>query len=369
MLKRTEGVSGNRPSFDDWLPNRPWTVCFYSFRGGVGRTTLAVSTALNIADSSIEKTTDSFLLDLDLEAPGIDEFQKCAPPAPDQKGLMEYVSDYRAMGRAPDLDEYTYRKLANSTEYAGRLNFSHIGTSGGAAPKVSNPKRIDAYLHVMRAGRRDKAYRKSLEQLNWSRFCGQEDGKLFFENLRAGVFKQLGCEFMIVDARTGLSHLGGVCMGQLADAVVLLFQPTRAHMQGLAIVAKVIRAREEREGRPFPRLYVASKMPTRYEGDDDPDASQLIDETIAECEGPQAELRWAPDTWEDELFKLHDPFAPTVHTVPHRARVESPHLPDSYLVQCGPYTSASTALERAYYFPVEWIKESRCAVERWMASR
>lgn len=363
-------MTDNRRSFDDWHPNRPWTVCFYSYRGGVGRTTLAVSTAFNIADSSTKNTTNSFLLDLDLEAPGIDEFEKCAPPAPDQKGLMEYVSDYRKSGGyAPNIDEYAYRKLAKSTQRY-RLDLSDIGTSSGAELKISKQKRIEtAYLHVMRAGRRDIAYRKSLAQLDWSHFCGQEEGYLFFENLRAGVFKQFGCEFMIVDARTGLSHISAVCIGHLADAVVLVFQPTKAHVHGLAIVAEAIRAREKREKRPIPRLYVASKMPLRYEDEVDPGASRLIDETIAECEGPQAELRWAPDTWEDELFKLHDPFAPTVHTVPHRERVESPHLPDSYLVQCGRYTVAPTALERAYYFPVEWIKESRCAVERWMANR
>ena len=82
----------------------------------------------------------------------------------------------------------------------------------------------------------------------------------------------------------------------------------------------------------------------------------------------------APDAWEEELggelFEWHDPFAPLVNVVPQRERVESPHLPDSYLVQFDPGTPiAPTALEWACYFPAQWIEASRRAVERSMAER
>jgi hypothetical protein len=174
-------------------------------------------------------TQDSvLLLDFDLEAPGVDEFECLRPPSPDQPGLVEYVREYLEKREGPDIQDFVYPAKG---------------------------------CFVMRAGRRDAAYRQFLSRLDWNKFYSKLDGFLFFENLRAAARAELGCNYLLVDSRTGLGDIGGVCTGHLADAVVLVFQANSAHREGMGEVVAALREREKREGHPIPRLYVASMLP------------------------------------------------------------------------------------------------------------
>ncbi len=312
------------------MRRRPWTVAFYSFRGGVGRTTLAVSTALNLRNA--------FLLDFDLEAPGIDEFEDFKPVVPAQKGLIEYVSDYLDTGIAPRLGDYVYRND----------------------------------LPTMRAGRRDEKHRLFLTQIDWNRFYSKEDGYLFFENLKVGVRKEYGSEFMLVDSRTGLTDIGSICTGHLADAVVLVFQPTTAHEQGLVDMVSAIRAREKREERPIPRLYVASKVRRTFENKDDPEVVKLVKALVYRCEdngevcdepaGSRIEGR--PD-YEDPWDV--DATVPSLHYIRNRDRVERNYLPDAFVTRYDEYNP--TLLSEEYGFVAHWAGKSRESVEAWISSQ
>jgi len=338
-------VSGQQTASDPLFPDRPWTVCFYSFRGGVGRTTLAVTAAVNLAYSG----SGVFLLDFDLEAPGIDEFEQLAASDCHQKGLVEYVNEYLRSESAPELREFVYPV--------------------GATPSANkvHPRR-DGQLYVMRAGRRDATHRKFLAQHDWQHFYRFEDGWLFFENLRAGLRKEFGCDYMLVDSRAGLSEIASVCLGHLADAVVLVFQPTTAHQQGLIDVVAEIRKREQREQRPIPRLYVACKAWEPYEGEIDHDVGTLVSRIVEQCEGT-AELNELPDpnaeyadleldTWRPDLQK------PTVHFIRYRERVKGQHRPDAYLVRYAEQPYVVTPLAREYEFVQTWITAGCAEVRR-----
>ena len=60
-------------------------VTFYSYKGGVGRTLALVNTASRLA----AKGKSVFVLDFDLEAPGIDAFNLWSDGQPHQ-GIVEY---------------------------------------------------------------------------------------------------------------------------------------------------------------------------------------------------------------------------------------------------------------------------------------
>ena len=323
-------LTEEKPNFDSQFPERPWTVCFYSFRGGVGRTTLAVTTALQLPHA--------LLLDFDLEAPGVDEFERLRPTAADQKGLIEYVREYQEHEQTPELAEFIYR----------------VGD-----------------LCVMRAGRRDAGHRKFLAQFDWDHFYRFEDGRLFFEDLRAGLLKELHRKYLIVDARTGLTEIAGVCLGHLADAVVLVFEPTTAHQQGLIDVVQGIRDREQRDGRPIPRLYVASKVPVLYERQSDPDANKVIRTIASRCEGG-SEVEELPGYDDVSGEWLGDPLWPALHHIPFRERVKGQHMPDSFIVTwpAGPPSDIVTwpneppsDLETSYFIVAEWVRQTERAVE------
>lgn len=323
----------------DLVPHRPWTVCFYSFRGGVGRTTLALSTALNLAEDPESKNPAVFVLDFDIEAPGIDEFDKFRPQSPEQKGLLEYVGDYLDSGSAkpPRLNDYVY--------------------PGGGKTRSG--------LHVMRAGTKGDSYIKRLAQLDWSDFYRCQHGLEFFENMRVGAKREFGCDYMIVDSRTGLTEIGGICTGHLADAVALVFQPTTAHSEGLRAVSRAIRRREELEGRPIPRLYIASRCRLLYADSYDPETLNVARSVVIGCEdgaAPQevyAARKATPDV--DLLVGEPDPSKATLVFVQEREKVSSPQKPDAYIVapQFEPGIFTMSPEEQEYVLVKYWIEVTR----------
>lgn len=339
-------MSDKTAAYDPSFPKRPWTVCFYSFRGGVGRTTLAVNAALNLGNDE----TSVFALDFDLEAPGIEEFRQLAPPDTDQKGLIEFIEQYRETDQSPDLQEFIYpvgkKRQIDLTPEEDRCD----------PDKPSQVEDLPYYgLYVMRAGRRDRGHCRFLAQFDWDHFYRFEDGERFFENLRAGVHSEFDCSYMIVDSRTGLSENASVCTGHLADAVVLVFHPTTAHGRGLENVVRAIRDREQEQQRPIPRLYLASMMPMTYEDRVDPTVRTMVRDMIEKCEGrPVVEVGeywFTMGGFQDYVrmdmrppkFISMDYRTPLLHYIPRRERVRNPHLPDSYLVS--PQDRFSRALD------------------------
>ncbi|MEW6200304.1 MAG: hypothetical protein AB1601_16765 [Planctomycetota bacterium] len=289
-------MSDERP-FDPLLPDRAWTVCFYSYRGGVGRTTLAVNVARDFtyADGMGDhKVGRCLLLDFDLEAPGVDEFDCMRPSDPDQPGLVEYIREYLDRREDPPLERFVY------------------APQGDGGP------------FVMRAGRRDEAYRRFLMKLSWSEFYRECDGALFLDNLRLAVVRELGCQTLLIDSRTGHSEIGGVCLGHLADAVVFVFQPSTAHAEGLAQAVAAVRDREQKEERSIPRFYVANKVPEIIEDTIPEEIRATAEELVRRCEGQQTEFRnWGfglteAERQQRELEELHDRrYAPDVPADAH----------------------------------------------------
>src|SRR5215831_10373685 len=73
------------------MPTRSsYVVTFYSYKGGVGRTTLLVNTAFERASRGHRVV----IWDLDLEAPGLHEFTLLQPPeAIWHSGFLEWMRD------------------------------------------------------------------------------------------------------------------------------------------------------------------------------------------------------------------------------------------------------------------------------------
>ena len=72
-------------------------VTFYSYKGGVGRSLALV----NVAHSLAIKGRKVFVLDFDLEAPGLDTMLEFQNPDANGKGIVEYISEYKQKGIPP----------------------------------------------------------------------------------------------------------------------------------------------------------------------------------------------------------------------------------------------------------------------------
>src|SRR6185295_2099555 len=76
-------------------------------------------------------------------------------------------------------------------------------------------------------------YALALRTFDWQDFYYNWEGDLFFEWLR----RSLGMpryDLVLVDSRTGVTEMGGICGYQLADVMVMLCAPNNQNMQGTA---------------------------------------------------------------------------------------------------------------------------------------
>jgi len=208
-----------------------YTITFYSFKGGVGRTMALV----NVAAELVRRGRKVLVVDFDLEAPGLETYKRLKPLKP-HPGIVEFVTEFRRTWHAPEPLDYIYETKP-------------IGKKGGR-------------LWVMPAGRRDPAYRSALAKLDWQRLYKQEDGFLLFEDLKKGWEEELKPDYVLIDSRTGDTDVLGICTRQLPDSVVLMFTPNEQNLAGLENVCRDIR-REETEGlkKKIRLHFVAANVP------------------------------------------------------------------------------------------------------------
>lgn len=237
LMNDGEGGANSPLGHNEPVKDTLHTVTFYSFKGGVGRT----QALLNVAVLLARVGNRVAIVDFDLEAPGIDAYKGFDPARTDQPGLLEYVSKYtESAGReVPWLGSYVYESKAHQP---GEFDDENA-------------------LFVIRAGRQDEEYRRRLTALNWDRLFTHLDGHLFFANMKAELFDEFGCNFLLIDSRTGLTDVAGVCTAYLPDAVMLMFYPDEQNKRGIATVAKAIKEYGRRENRYIPRMYCASRVP------------------------------------------------------------------------------------------------------------
>jgi hypothetical protein len=193
-----------------------YVITFYSFKGGVGRTMALVNVAAELA----RRGRKVLVVDFDLEAPGLETYQRLQLPKP-HPGIVEYVTEYRKKRQVPKLLNHLYEAQP-------------LGKKSGR-------------LWVMPAGRRDRAYRNALADLDWQQLYSKEDGFLLFEDMKLGWKEELNPDYVLIDSRTGDTDTLGICTRQLPDSVVLMFALNEQNLAGLKNVCHDIR-REATEG-------------------------------------------------------------------------------------------------------------------------
>ena len=178
-------------------------VAFYSYKGGVGRS-LALS---NVAWSLAAAGRRVVLVDLDLEAPGLDAVPDLAPRRRrrPRKGFLELASSYARTGRLPSIR-------------------SHIHPAANAP--------LPGRVWLVPAGRPGPAYQRALHELDWARLHPKKGTDPFLDGFKAAIEDYCEPDYVLVDARTGLSDVGGLTTHRLADAVVLVFNLTWPCIEG-----------------------------------------------------------------------------------------------------------------------------------------
>lgn len=215
-------VKSNRDDF-------PPLVAFYSYKGGVGRTTTLVAYALHLASKGLQVA----IIDSDLEAPGYLNFfdlsnQKELAEGK-RNGLVEYLSD-SAFAKNGRIDGKKVQDYVVSPDmrngYADFYNNIFLMPAGNLNERLNETEddgQGPSFSHR-------RAYLEGLSRVD---FGNQRCLTQGFENLLQDLKSQLKADVVLVDSRTGFNDiLGSVVMG-MARHVVGFFGFSSQNTPGL----------------------------------------------------------------------------------------------------------------------------------------
>lgn len=211
-------------------------VTFYSY-GGAGRTMALANVAVRLAKLGLRVVA----VDWDLEGPGLHRFLPVKDiDAPHAKGLIEFFADWR---------DAVDRNAPDPPSILDGLRETTVPHAPGS-------------LRVVPAGRLDRTYPARAEALDMRTFYSNDAGGSAVETLRDELAEN--ADLVLVDSRSGITDLGGVCGIQLPDGVVFLSLPNERCYQGSRDVVRGIRHAPalERATRPVPTTwFVLSRAP------------------------------------------------------------------------------------------------------------
>ncbi|MDY3110355.1 MAG: AAA family ATPase [Lachnospiraceae bacterium] len=179
--------------------NAPKIVSFFSYKGGMGRTTALVASALEL----IRRHKNVLMIDTDLEAPGLSTFFY---PEDDtdsiRKGTVDYILEQ-------SLDSSIQ---ANMEDYIIPLTSPNYTEEGYGK------------LYLVCGGKLDNDYLSKLARIDSQELV---DGKLkscfvkLLKDCKSVLQTSGGIDYILIDSRAGFHDMAGVVTAQLPHGVVL----------------------------------------------------------------------------------------------------------------------------------------------------
>jgi predicted acylesterase/phospholipase RssA/cellulose biosynthesis protein BcsQ/Flp pilus assembly protein TadD len=328
---------------------------FYSFKGGVGRS-MALA---NVAECFYLNGLRVVMLDWDLEAPGLESFffehgdnrPAAATGALEgielvqsHLGLIDLLTEYRRSFSAlapaltmPAAEQWIPKSFRDRIAHELRESQSIAPTF---SQQLDDHLSLATYLYeihganaqgrgglwLLPAGWRHKerfeAYAQGVQAFDWEDFYISYRGKDFFDWLRSKLLEL--ADVVLIDSRTGVTEMGGVCARQLADVVVSFCAPNHQNVDGVARMVKSFKRPETieaRDNRPLETLVV----PTRV----DPQEVKKLEEFLDRFNGAVNEQQDAPGIFREvgsRYWDLRIPYR-TIYSYEER-RVIGPGIKD-----------------------------------------
>ena len=195
-------------------------VSFYSYKGGVGRTTTLALFASYYATHYGKKI---FVIDCDFEAPGLINFFNVSNEDIPRNGIVEYLKDKEGLGDQVDLQAgYTYEI---SKDYSGDGEI-HLLPAGNIFDEQS---RMD-YLEAL----------ARLDIHSTSTIVNQ------FQEVIADINKYFAPDVIVIDSRTGFNDIFGIIANHFSTTVVGFFGNNIQNKPGLHFfISTLLRKKRE----------------------------------------------------------------------------------------------------------------------------
>jgi hypothetical protein len=178
------------------------------------------------------------VIDWDLEAPGLHRFFRPFLEDPEleiTEGLIDWLWDVTA------------DQLSRDESSASRISAEDYLVSL-SSPHWEFPR--SGCLDFLPAGRQDSEYAKRFTTFDWAAFYDRLGGADIIDGLRDYLKKHY--DYVLVDSRTGVSDISGICTIDLPDQIVACYTLNRQSMDGVARILRTVRERRGERLRFFP---------------------------------------------------------------------------------------------------------------------
>jgi MinD-like ATPase involved in chromosome partitioning or flagellar assembly len=219
------------------------TVTFYSYKGGVGRTLLAANMAVLLA-----RHGRTLLCDFDLEAPGLHRIGDLATSRPNQRGLFEWLYDWQEKRHFDQPNLRDLDRLATAILPAEKQERLFILPAHGTGANAA----------------------KLYQSIDWPHFLADNPdlGLGLLRDVLRHLREKHHFRYLLLDARTGITDIGGFLAALLPDVTVLVGNYGAQNTGGLKGVWEGLKshADDARRGngglrRPLQIRLVASPIP------------------------------------------------------------------------------------------------------------
>lgn len=200
---------------------------FYSFKGGVGRTTATILTAMLLA----RQGKKVLIIDFDLEAPGLASVfanqSENAEKLLGVKGFVDFLVDFEANKREVSkisIDDYYFVKNESIL----------VGTNGGELVIVPA---------IATDSNGAESYIDKLSKANIKFGFGKDYIPDLFLTLLEDKIKP---DHILIDTRTGINDVGGLVFNRYAQSIFLIFYGNQQNMFGLeSILPELVKLNEK----------------------------------------------------------------------------------------------------------------------------
>ena len=260
-------------------------VTFYSYKGGMGRTTTMVSYAMDLANQNKRIV----LIDCDLEAPGYLNFFDLSANKDLRKGkkngLVEFMSDLKVL----------------NDEGKERLELSDYIINVGDSANINEPALNNIWLipagnlNMNYGGKGEEAnlrdYLEGLSKINLSNVDEIVDNfKILIDKIKTSI----NPDIILLDSRTGFNDIFGTAAFYLSSCVIGFFGFSRQTQPGLINLINNYYSEEN----SFKLILVFSILPTDKD-------SQILEDDLYHKVNDMIERKGTEEKPKPMSFSLH----------------------------------------------------------------
>lgn len=198
-------------------------VTFYSYKGGMGRTTTMISYAIDLA---LKKNKKVFIIDCDLEAPGYLNFFDLSQHEPLKNGRVNGLVEFLC-----DLQFYSNTEKISLQDYVVNLAYGNTKDTESALKNIflMPAGNLNETMDDDNANNR-RGYLEGLSRINMS---DENLLRKHFQTLLDKVTEVFQPDIILIDSRTGFNDIIGSATVYLADLVVGFFGSNAQNTPGL----------------------------------------------------------------------------------------------------------------------------------------